>query len=161
MDLSDQPSVNAWIHAGQSILRTTRMLLLTILWRPWPAVLIIAAAAGGLLYVATANSSGAAKVWTSLVTAAAAFGVTGASLRATALKTADVIEQDVGNAADLDARAWSVTWLPALRQSPVQRYRPASRGVAAPQVKKRLVPSGPPEPTPAPPAPPAPQLAAQ
>jgi hypothetical protein len=47
--------------------------------------------------VGTANSSGTAKVWTSLVTVAAA---SGASLRATALKTASVIEQDVRNAAD-------------------------------------------------------------
>jgi hypothetical protein len=163
-DLSGQTSVDAWIHAGQSILRTTRMLLLTIVRRAWPVVLLIAAATGGLLYLATANSSGTAKVWTSLVTVAAAFGVTGASLRSTALKTGSVIEEDVRNAADLEARAWSVTWLPTLPQSRLQRYRLASRGVASPQVKKGLAPSGPPESAPAAPvdpAPAAPELAAR
>ena len=145
-DISGQTSADAWVLAGQSILRTTRLLVLTVLRRFWPAVLVVAAATGGLLYLATANSSGTAKVWTSLVTVAAAFGISGAGLRAAALRAAGGIEQDIRNAATLAARAWSVTWLPALPQSRRQRYRLARRGVAAPQVKKGLPPSGPSEP---------------
>ena len=137
-DLSGQTSIDAWVLAGQSILRTARILMLTIIRRFWGVVLVIAAATGGLLYLATANTSGTAKVWTSLVTVAAALGVSGASLRAAALKAVGGIEQDIRDAATVDARAWSVTWLPAMPQSPVQRYRLASRGVAAPQVKKGL-----------------------
>ena len=137
-DLSGQTSVDAWVHAGQSILRTTRLLMVTIIRRFWPVVLIIAAATGGLLYLATANSSGTTRVWTSLVTVAAALGVSGASLRAAALKAVGGIEQDIRDAATLDARAWSITWLPTMPQSRMQQYRLASRGVAAPQVKKGL-----------------------
>ena len=146
-DLSGQTSIDAWVHAGQSILRSARLLILTIIRRFWPVVLVIAAATGGLLYLAMANSSGTAKVWTSLVTVAAALGVSGASLRAAALKAVGGIEQDIRDAATMDARAWSVTWLPSMPQSRLQRYRLASRGVAAPQVKKGL-------PEPAEPAPP-------
>jgi len=137
-DLSGQTSIDAWVNAGQSILRTTRLLMLTIIRRFWPVVLVIAAATGGLLYLATANSTGTAKVWTSLVTVAAAIGISGAGLRAAALRAVGGIEQDIRDAAVLDARAWSVTWLPTLPQSRMQRYRLASRGVAAPQVKKGL-----------------------
>jgi hypothetical protein len=120
------------------MLRTTRLLMVTIIRRFWPVVLVIAAATGGLLYVVTANSSGTAKVWTSLVTVAAALGISGAGVRAAALKAVGGIEQEIRDAATLEARAWGVTWLPTLPQSRVQRYRLASRGVAAPQVKKGL-----------------------
>jgi len=166
-DLSGQTSIDAWVHAGQSILRTTRLLMLTIIRRFWPVVLIVAAATGGLLYLATANSTGTAKVWTSLITVAAALGVSGASLRAATLKAVGGIEQDVRDAAALDARAWSVTWLPTLPQSRIQRYRLASRGVAAPQVKKGLpepampTPSAPAVPPSGPATPAAPELAAR
>jgi hypothetical protein len=168
-DISGQTSLDAWVHAGQSILRTTRLLVLAILRRFWPIILLIAAATGGLLYLAAADSSGTAKVWTSLVTVAAALGVTGASLRAAALKAADGIEQSIRDAATLDARTSGVTWLSTLPQSLLQQYRLASRGVAAPQAKKGLKLSEAPRsasprsasPRPAPPAPAAPELVAR
>jgi hypothetical protein len=167
-DQSAQTSIDAWVHAGESILRTARLLMLTIIRRFWPVVLVIAAATGGLLYLATANTSGTAKVWTSLVTVAAALGVSGAGLRAAALKAVGGIEQDIRDAATLDAQAWGVTWLPTMPQSRMQRYRLASRGVAAPQVKKGLpepaepAPAAPPSlPPPGPTTPAAPELAAR
>jgi hypothetical protein len=132
-DTSGQTSIDAWVQAGESILRSTRLLMLAILRRFWPVVIIIAAATGGLIYLAIASSSGTAKVWTTLVTVAAALGVSGASLRAAALKATSGIEHDIASAASLDARAWAATWLPALRQTPLQKYRLANRGVAAPQ----------------------------
>src|SRR5580693_6308704 len=76
-DTSVQANVDAWIHAGESILRTLRSLSLGILRRFWPVVIVLAAATGGLLYLALADSSGTAKVWTTLATVAAALGVSG------------------------------------------------------------------------------------
>ena len=137
-DMGGPISLDAWIHAGQSILRTTRILMLTAFRRFWPVAVVLAAATGGLLYLAIANTSGTAKVWTSLVTVAAALGVTGGSLRAAARRAASGIEQDIWHTASLDARAWSITWLPTLPQSLLQRYRLASRGVAAPQTRNGL-----------------------
>jgi hypothetical protein len=160
-DMSAQTGIDAWVHAGQSILRTMRLLMLTIVRRFWPVVLVIAAATGGLLYLATANSSGTAKVWTSLVTVAAALGISGAGVRAAALKAVGGIEQEIRDAATLEARAWGVTWLPTLPQSRLQRYRLASRGVSAPQVKQGLTLPEPPvsaAPAAAPPAPATPEL---
>jgi hypothetical protein len=145
-DTTGQTSVDAWVHAGQSVLRTIRLLMLAIFRRFWPVVAVIAAATGGLLYLAIASSSGTAKVWTSIATVAAALGVSGGSLRAAARKAAGGIEDNIRYAASLDARAWSATWLPTLQEGPMQRYRLASRGVAAPQARRGLEAAAHPEP---------------
>jgi hypothetical protein len=137
-DISGQTSIDAWVEAGESILRSTRMLGLRILRRFWPVVVIILAATGGLLYVVSANTQGASAVWASLVTVAAAFGVSGASLRAAAKTAAGDIEEGLTHAAEMDARAWSVTWLPTLPQGLMQRHELRSRGVDTPHVKKGL-----------------------
>ncbi len=141
-DTSGQTSVGAWVEAGESILRTTRMLGLRTLRRFWPVVAVILAATGGLLYLAIANTQGTASVWASVVTVAGAFGISGASLRAAAKKAAGSIEKDVTAAAVLDAQAWAVTWLPTLPQGllqqTVRQIRLRRRGVAAPQAKKGL-----------------------
>ncbi len=144
-DTSGQTGVDAWVHAGQSILRTARLLMLAAFRRFWPVMVILAAATGGLLYLAIANSSGTAKVWTSLVTVAAALGVSGGTLRAAAKKAASGIEQDIWHTANLDAQAWSATWLPTLPQTRLQQYRLASRGVDTPQARNGLEPPAPAE----------------
>jgi hypothetical protein len=131
-------SPDAWIQAGQTILRMTRTLMLAVLRRFWPIVLVLAAATGGLLYLALANTTGTTKVWTSLVTVAGGLGISGASLRASAKKAASGIEQDISRAANLDAQAWNVTWLPTLPQSRPQKIQLARRGVAVPQTTRSL-----------------------
>jgi hypothetical protein len=139
-DISGQVGADAWVQAGRSVLHTARVLTIDILRRFWLVVVIIAAATGGLLYLAIANSTGTAKVWTSLVTVVAAFGVSGAGLRATAGRAVAGLEQSISRAAILDAQAWSVTWLPTLPQSRIKRYRLSRRGVAVPQAKPGLEP---------------------
>jgi len=151
-DTTGPTSLDAWIHAGESILRSARILMVTALRRFWPVAAILAAATGGLLYLAIADSSGTARVWTSLVTVAAALGVSGGSLRVAAKRAAGGLEQDIVRTATLDARAWSITWLPTLPQTRLQQYRLASRGVAVPQARTALDP--PPSLPPSPPAPP-------
>jgi hypothetical protein len=143
-DMDGQLNVDAWVRAGQSIAKTTGQLVRTILRRFWPAVVILVVATAGLLFLAIDKSAGTAKVWTSLLTVAAAFGVTGASVRAASKKAADGLEQDVEHAAALDARGWSVTWLPALSQGLTKRGRLARRGVAAPQIRSNLENAAPP-----------------
>ncbi len=132
------PSVNAWVRAGESVLRTVKSLARKILLHFWPVALLIVAVTAGLLYLAITYAHGVAKYWTSLVTLVGAFGVSGASLRAAGQSAARGIEQEVWNSATLDARAWEVTWLPTLVPSLRQRYRLFRRGVSPPQIKKGL-----------------------
>jgi hypothetical protein len=72
------------------------------------------------------------------LTLVGAFGVSGATFRAAGQRAAQGIEQQVWNAATLDARAWDVTWLPTLVPTLRERYRLFRRGVAPPQIKKSL-----------------------
>jgi hypothetical protein len=143
-DTSGQTSVEAWVEAGESILRSVRMLGVRILRRFWPVVAVILAITGALLYLVSANTQGATTVWASLVTVAGSFGVSGASLRAAAKKSVSGIEADLERAAILDAQAWAVTWLPTLPasagrlQQSMQQARLRRRGVAAPQARKGL-----------------------
>jgi hypothetical protein len=143
-DTSGQTSVEAWVEAGESILRSVRMLGVGILRRFWLVAAIFLAVTGALLYLVIANTQGATTVWASLVTVAGSFGVGGASLRAAAKKSVSGIETDLERAAVLDAQAWAITWLPILPastgrlQKSMQQARLRRRGVAAPQVKKGL-----------------------
>jgi len=137
-DISGQTSIDAWVEAGESILRSTRMLALLILRRFWLVVVIILAATGGLLYVVSANTKGTQAVWASLVTVGGAFGLSGASLRAATKRAVSGLEEDLTRAAEMDARAWSVTWLPTLPQGFRQRQELRRRGVDAPHVKEGL-----------------------
>jgi hypothetical protein len=137
-----QPGIGAWLLAGEAMLRTLKNLVRKILRHFWLVAAVILAAIGGLLYLSIANSQGTAKVWTTLVTVAGGFGVSATGLRTAATRLGTEIEQPVWQAADRDARAWAVTWLPTLPQGRVERYQQQyllrQRGVAPPSPPKRL-----------------------
>jgi hypothetical protein len=149
--LSGQADIRAQIGAsesaqeGASLTQTTGFLTLAILRRFWPIIVIIVAAIGGLLYLTIGHNTGITKVWTSILAVAGTLGISGAGLRAAvnALRgvvtnAAKGIQQDVSIAASLDARAWSITWLPTLPQSRLRRYRLANRILAQARANKRL-----------------------
>ena len=62
-DTSGQTSVEAWVEARESILRSVQMLGRRILRRFWLVVVVILAVTGGLLYVVSAKTQGATTVW--------------------------------------------------------------------------------------------------
>jgi hypothetical protein len=133
-----QPSVNAWVRAGESVLRTAKKLARQVFLHFWYIVVIVLAATGGLLYLAVNNLHGASKFWASFATIAGAFGVSGTTLRSAGQSAAQGIEQEVWNAATQVARAWELTWLPSLTPRLRDRYRLYRRGVALPQMKKGI-----------------------
>jgi hypothetical protein len=133
-----QPPMGAWIHAGESILHSTRVLVAKMVHRFWLVALVVLAATAGLLYLALHDAHGTARVWTTLVTVAGSVSVSGAGLRTGARKLTGGLEQTAWQAATLDAQAWTNTWLPSTRQGPVTRYRLRQRGVAPPATGTRL-----------------------
>jgi hypothetical protein len=130
------PPMGAWIHAGEQIVRTTETLTRRMLRWFWPAVVIILAVTGALLYLALNNGSETAKVWTSLVTVAGSVGISVAGIRTGAKKLATGLESTTFQAATADAEAWNITWLPTLKQnrgtSFILRYRLRQRGIDPP-----------------------------
>ena len=137
-DVSVTPSMGAWVQAASSIARATWMLASVILRRFWPLVLVFLALLGGLLYVVTADLSGVSQAWGSLATVVAVVGVGGAGLGGAVSQAFGGVGYEIWAAAKLDASVWSVTWLPALTASAMQRTRLDSRGVAAPHLRKNL-----------------------
>lgn len=133
-----QPGIGAWIVAGESMLRTGRALTGQVLRRFWPAVVTLAAAVGGVLYVISQNTHGASTVASTLVTVGGALGISGASLRAATRRAASGIEQAAWQAAVVEARAYAATSLPTVRQGPVRLIRLHRQGVAPPSAGKRL-----------------------
>lgn len=137
-DVSLNPPMSAWVQAGSAMARAARTLCLTILRRFWPVLVIAVAALVGLLYLVIANLSGVAQVWASLVTVFIVVGGTGGGLAGGATRSVGGFSYDIWSAARREAQAWSVTWLPALRQGAMARARLANRGVAAPQIRTNI-----------------------
>jgi hypothetical protein len=137
-EVSVAPSMAAWVQAASAIARAARMMGSVILRRFWPLVLILLATLGGLLYLVISNLSGDSQVWASLVTVLAVVGAGGAGLGGGVSQSFGGVGYEIWDAAKLDASVWTVTWLPALATSTMQRTRLESMGVGAPQIRKNL-----------------------
>ena len=138
-DATAEPGVQAWIQAGESMVRTARQVAGRIVRHFWVVLAVILAVMAGLLYVIFANTTeqDVTRIWASLVTVAAAFGITGSALRTGARRVATNAELPVWRAAEVDARAWAATVLPVLPMGAVRLYRLRQRGVGVPVVTKR------------------------
>ena len=130
------PPMGAWIHAGEAIVRSTRALFVRVVSWFWPVIVVILAATGGLLYLALNDAEGTARVWTSILTIAAGLGAAGFSIRSGATRLSGGLEQTVWQAAELEARAWAVTWLPTIHQGWLSRYRLRQAGVDPPSTRR-------------------------
>ncbi|MGH3267352.1 MAG: hypothetical protein ACRDNS_35820, partial [Trebonia sp.] len=137
-EVSVQPSMGAWVQAGSSIALAARMISEVIVRRFWPVVLIGLATLAGLLYLVISNLSGTGQVWASLVTVAAVLGSGGWGVGSALSNAFDGVGYEIWSAAKLDASAWNVTWLPALRATAMERAKLDRRGVAMPQIRKSL-----------------------
>jgi hypothetical protein len=114
---------------GPAVLASLRRL------RPILGVAVLTAIA---LYLTITNFNGAAKVWTTLGTIAAALGVTGVSLASAARKAANAFGWSQQTTAKAEARVWSVTLLPAITLSAATRYRLNRRDVHLSRLRVNL-----------------------
>lgn len=137
-EVSMSPSMGAWVQAGSSIARATQLMAVAVLRRFWPLVVVLLAALGGLLYLVIANLSGISQVWASLVTVFVLVGGGGIGLGSGVSQTFGGVGYEIWAAAKLDASVWTVTWLPALTASAMQRTKLDRLGVAAPRIRKNL-----------------------
>jgi hypothetical protein len=136
IDPAAQPSVDAWIQAGEEMARTARQIAGRVLRHFWIAIAIALAAIGGLLYLIVANTSNSdiTRVWASIVTVAGGLGITGTTFRNSAQRIGASLEPEVWQAAEVEARAWEATVLPALPMGPIRLHRLRKQGVGAPVV---------------------------
>jgi hypothetical protein len=137
-DVSVQPAMGAWVLAASSVVRAAGKVSVVVLRRFWFVVVIAVAALAGLLWIVLANLSGASQAWASLITVATVLGGSGYGLGSGVARSFGGVGSELWNAARLDAEAWNVTWLPATRQSALNRLQLNSRGVDKPEFRKNL-----------------------
>ena len=135
-DVTVSPSMGAWVQAATKMAQAAQKVSGVVVRRFWPALVVLLAVLGGLLYLVISNLSGASEVWASMVTVGAVVGCGGAGLGAGVSRALGGVGFDVYSAARLDAEAWGVTWLPALAPTPMQKARLSSRAVPARQLRK-------------------------
>jgi hypothetical protein len=124
-------SPEAYVAAAEDALRRSARSVRQVLQRYWLAVVIAAAALGGVLYLAVSSLGGAAKVWTSIAAVGTSLGISANSIMSTTRRLAAEAERPVFAMAEEDAMAWAVTTLPPtvnLNQRGVRQLRKA--GVA-------------------------------
>ncbi len=137
-EVAVQPGMGAWVQASSSIARAARGISTVMLRRFWPLVVLGLVTLGGLLYLVLSNIGGVAGVWASLVTVAAILGSGGWGLSNGISSAFSGVGYEIWSAAKLDAAAWGITWLPALSGSTAERVKLEQRGVAMPQLRKKL-----------------------
>jgi hypothetical protein len=139
-DPTAEPGLSAWMQAGDAMLRTTRSIAGHLLrqWWLWLILLVILGATGSLLYLAIAHTSRVSAFWTSLVTVGGGLGVTGATVYSAAQGAMSGIEHSASEAAEVEARAWSSTTLPALTPTRTARRQMRRHGVGMPVLSQHL-----------------------
>ena len=135
---SGGPTMSAWIQAASSVVRASRKVTLSALRRFWWLMLIIAVVVAGVLVLVIVSLHGTSRVWTSLLWVGGSVGGVGVSVRSSIGKALGGAESEVWTAARLDATAWSVTWLPALKQTASQQRTLDRAGVAMPRIRANL-----------------------
>jgi hypothetical protein len=137
-EVSVAPVMGAWVQAGSAIVRNAQLLTVTILRQFWPLVILTLAVLGAVLYLIISNLAGLGQVWASLAAVAAILGSASYGVSSGVSSAYDGVGYEIWSAAKLEAGAWNVTWLPALVQTVADRRKLSGRGVAAPQLRKRL-----------------------
>lgn len=107
----------AYVAAGEEALSRSAATARRVLKHYWFAVVLVAAALGGVLYLAVANLGGAAQVWTSIAAVVGSLGISANSITSTTRKLAAEAEGPVFAMAEEDAMAWAVTTMPAVNLS--------------------------------------------
>lgn len=101
-----------YVTAGEAALKRSARIVRRVLAHYWAAALCLAAALGGVLYLAVAELAGAGQVWTSIAAIGSAMGISTQSIRSVISRLSTEAERPVLTAAEEDAKAWAITTLP-------------------------------------------------
>jgi hypothetical protein len=132
-------SPEAYVAAAEEALQRSARSIRQVLQHYWFAVVIAAAALGGVLYLVISNLGGAAKVWTSIAAVGTSLGISANSIMSTTRRLAAEAERPVFAMAEEDAMAWAVTTMPPevnITRQGARKLRKA--GVAPPSTLGRI-----------------------
>jgi hypothetical protein len=120
-------SPEGYVAAGEVALRRSAAIVRQVLRHYAVALLIVAAALAGILFLAVSNLDGAAKVWTAIAAISGSLGVSARTVASATSRLAAEAERPVFAMAEEDAMAWAITTMPAvnLTSRGVQQLRKA------------------------------------
>jgi hypothetical protein len=101
-----------YVTAGEAALRRSARIIRSVLAHYWGVAVCLAAALGGVLYLAAAQLAGASQVWTSIAAIGSTMGISAQSIRSAIGRLSTEAERPVLTAAEEDAKAWAITTLP-------------------------------------------------
>jgi hypothetical protein len=101
-----------YVAAGEAALRRSASLIRGVIAHYWAMLLCIAAALGGVLYLAVTELGGAAQAWTSIAAIASALGVSARSVSSTIGRLTAEAERPVLAVEEVEAKAWAITTMP-------------------------------------------------
>ena len=104
-----------YVAAGEAALHRSGVIVRGVIRHYCAVLLSIAAALGGVLYLAVTYLGGAGKVWTSIAAIAASLGVSGQTVASKTSRLASEAAKPVLTMSEEDAMAWAITSLPAAR----------------------------------------------
>lgn len=104
-----------YVAAGEVALHRSAAILRQVILRYAVALLIVAAALGGIIYLAVSSLGGAARVWTTIAAIGGSLGISASTITSATSRLAAEAERPVFAMAEEDAMAWAITTLPAVR----------------------------------------------
>jgi hypothetical protein len=121
-----------YVSAGEAALKRSARIVRGVLVHYWGAALCLAAALGGVLYLAAAELAGASQVWTSIAAIGSTMGISTQSIRSAISRLSTEAERPVLTAAEEDAKAWAITTLPQDDLTPRAARKLRKSGIAKP-----------------------------
>jgi hypothetical protein len=101
-----------YVAAGEAALRRSASLIRGVIAHYWAVLVCIAAALGGVLYLAVTELGGAAQAWTSIAAVASALGVSARSVSSTLGRLTAEAERPVLAVEEEEVKAWAITTMP-------------------------------------------------
>jgi len=131
-------SPEGYVAAGEVALRRSAAIVRQVLRHYWVALLVVAAAMAGILYLIVSTLSGAAEAWTTIATVTGSLGISANAITSATARLSAEAERPVFAMSEEDAMAWAITAMPAvdLRYRGVRQLRKA--GVAPPKSLGRI-----------------------
>jgi hypothetical protein len=108
-------SPEGYVAAAEMALHRSGAIVRQVLRRYAIALLIVAAALGGIIYLAVNNLGGAAKVWTAIAATGGSLGLSARTITSTTTRLTAEAERPVFAMAEEDAIAWAITTMPPVR----------------------------------------------
>ncbi len=108
-------SPEGYVAAGEVALHRSTAIVRQVLRHYAVALVIVAAALGGIIYLAVSSLGGAAKVWTTVAAIGGSLGISARTITSASSRLTAEAERPVFAMAEEDAMAWAITTLPAVR----------------------------------------------